>query len=82
MTCARPNRALVELPDWRPGDAIVFDVAALVDGIDFEGDPAHCLGDRTVTSCRIVLANLGIDPDSGEAIGTGAAFRSRDGRTQ
>ena len=72
--CSRGNRARISLRDWAPGRPVIVDIERLIDGLDIEAGPDHCLGDPESESCRRVLAGLGIDPASGVAGSSSVAF--------
>ncbi len=64
--CSRPNLVLVELPDFRPGDKVLFDFEALVAAVDIEdATPTDCSSGPGEEACREPFAVYGLDFDSG-----------------
>lgn len=61
--CENPNRSEIEL-DWTPGNAVVFDIDALLDGLDVyentEGTSELCMSDPDDTDCEVIHTALGV----------------------
>jgi len=77
--CRFPNRILVELPDFVPGEnGVQIDLAALVAGIDLDDGKANdCSSGPAEASCNAPFAALGIDFDTGEQSGLQSVFSLR-----
>jgi uncharacterized repeat protein (TIGR04052 family) len=78
-SCTHPNRPEVELDGADPygSTPIVFDVAALYQGVDLDkngGGPPGCMAGADDPDCAGVFANLGL-PFSESPGGDGRAFR-------
>jgi uncharacterized repeat protein (TIGR04052 family) len=74
--CAAANRPVVELDDFDPAsDRVIVDVARLL-GPSLLGDGVHwsCESGPDEVHCRVVFAELGLDFDSGESLGSAPAF--------
>jgi uncharacterized repeat protein (TIGR04052 family) len=69
-SCARPNRAEVELEDFDPlSDSIIADLGSLLADSDVtsntEGTPPGCMSDSSDPECDPIFANLGISREDG-----------------
>jgi uncharacterized repeat protein (TIGR04052 family) len=69
VSCARPNRAEVELASFDPErDKIVLDYAQLVAGValdDDQGGESGCMASESDPECQSIFGRLGVDPVSG-----------------
>ncbi len=78
VSCDNANRPEVTLPDFDPAtDTIVLDYAALVAGEDLqvdEGGKPGCMSFPGDMDCPALFENLGLDYDTGEAVGDQAVF--------
>lgn len=78
--CGQENVAEIALDGWDPtGDAVVFDVAALYQGVDAdvnqEASAPGCMSEPTDGDCAPMFANLGlpfVEAPAGEQIAFGA----------
>lgn len=74
--CQRPNRARIELPNWRPGDAIVMDLDQLLHGVKIDRQTAaHCQAQVDNPACRAIAENLGLNPETGVTENAQRVFR-------
>lgn len=69
VSCARPNRAEIELADFDPAqDKIVLDYAQLVAKVALDADQGGepgCMANAGDPECQSVFEQLGLDPQSG-----------------
>jgi uncharacterized repeat protein (TIGR04052 family) len=67
--CARPNVVDVDIP-FRPGEAVVLDLAALLAGSDFAGASADvgCMSDPVDAECAPLFERLGLRGDSPQEV--------------
>lgn len=63
--CAAPNRALVTLADWVPGDKIEVKLDALLAGVTIDDSARHCLAATSNPACIAIARNLGLKPETG-----------------
>ena len=75
--CRAPNRVLVELDDFRPGeDSVGVDLAALVDQVTLQdGVATDCSSGPGEAACVAPFAALGLDHAAGTAAGRQRVFR-------
>lgn len=74
--CRFPNRVLVSLPDYRPGDRVVVDLAALAAAVELgDGIPTDCSSGPAETSCRAPFAVVGLDFASGDRLSVQRLFQ-------
>ncbi|MEM7247740.1 MAG: MbnP family copper-binding protein [Acidobacteriota bacterium] len=72
--CGRANRPEIALDGFRPGMRVVLDAASLLDSREGSDKPG-CMSELDDPECERPFAALGLDPATGEAAGTQAAFR-------
>ncbi len=64
--CTLPNRLLIGLPEFEPGDTVVFDFAPLIAAIDVgDATATSCASGPAEESCREAFAVYGLDFDTG-----------------
>lgn len=74
--CAHANLPRVVLPDFMPGDGIVFDLAPLAAAADLaDGTPTDCSSGPAESACAAPFRVLGLDFASGETTGTPGVVR-------
>ena len=78
--CDAPNRVLVDLPEFVPGQhRVAFDFAELLAGVDLDDKHlSDCSSGPAEMSCREPFAALGLDLDDGQRQSTQRVFRSRE----
>lgn len=73
VSCARPNRAAVELADFDPAaHKVVLDIAALLQGSDIQqdlGSAPGCMSGVADPECAAIFAKLGLDLNAGTPLG-------------
>ncbi len=79
VTCARANRATVELTGFDPTSTpVVVDIESLVSGIAIEANttdtPPGCMSGPTDPDCPAAFDALGIDFTTGASVGTQSLF--------
>ena len=75
--CRFPNRAQINVHDYRPGDKIVFDFAPFIDSVDVsDGQPTDCSSGPAEEACRGPFRVLGLDFDHGEPMLPSSLFRA------
>jgi uncharacterized repeat protein (TIGR04052 family) len=77
--CRAPNRPLVELAAFIPGDDVVeVDLQQLVQRIDLtDGSPSDCSSGPAESECKMPFQALGLDFATGKAAGVAALFRAQ-----
>lgn len=77
--CRFPNRILVELPDFVPGEnGVQIDLAALLAGTDLDdGQASNCSSGPAEAACNAPFAALGIDFETGEQSASQRVFSIR-----
>lgn len=77
--CRFPNRILVELPGFVPGEnGVGIDLAALLEGTDLDdGQADDCSSGPAEDSCNAPFAALGIDFATGQQSGSQSVFSVR-----
>ena len=74
--CRFPNRVTVELPDWAPGDPVLFDFDALLAVVDTgDGEPGDCSSGPAEEACRAPFLAFGLDFETGASTGEQRLFR-------
>ena len=74
--CRYPNRMLVFLRDYRPGEKVIFDLNELSLVADLtDSTPTDCSSGPSEESCRPAFTRLGLDSETGEALGNGSPWR-------
>ncbi len=64
--CSYPNRMAVGLPDYAPGDIVVFDFEPLLGAVDVsDGAPTDCSSGPAEEECREPFRAYGLDFGSG-----------------
>ena len=78
-SCNAPNRPLVELPAFLPGeDAVEVDLQQLVREIDLtDGSPTDCSSGPAESACNMPFKALGLDFATGATGGAASVFRKR-----
>jgi uncharacterized repeat protein (TIGR04052 family) len=78
-SCSAPNRPLVELPAFEPGeDAVEVDLQQLVREIDLgDGSPTDCSSGPAESACEMPFKALGLDFATGANGHAAAVFRRR-----
>jgi uncharacterized repeat protein (TIGR04052 family) len=78
-SCSAPNRPLVELTAFVPGeDAVEVDLQQLVREIDLaDGSPTDCSSGPAESECEMPFQALGLDFATGETGGAASIFRKR-----
>lgn len=73
--CARPNRAVISIPDFVPGTKqyVRVNLSALLAGVDTE-KLAGCMGQLSEPDCAVIYKNLGLDPERGEPVAETTVF--------
>ncbi|MGI9220549.1 MAG: MbnP family copper-binding protein [Woeseiaceae bacterium] len=76
--CNAPNRAEIRLSEFRPGDTINIDLAALAgDGALTDGEASDCSSGPAETDCANAFAALGLVHATGDAASAQQVFSLR-----
>lgn len=75
-SCARPNRALIEVDNFAPGKAVDIDLTMLVQAPK-ENAALSCMSDVDSGSCREPFRLIGIDLATGAALPRQLLFKVR-----
>lgn len=74
--CERPNRMIVDLPDFEPGDVVQFNFDVFADAADLtDGTISSCSSGPAEASCGALFTPLGLHFDDGSTQGVISAFR-------
>jgi uncharacterized repeat protein (TIGR04052 family) len=77
--CGSANRPLVVLDDFEPDrDQVVFDLGLLFRATDLDdGKRSECMSGPANQQCADPFRQLGISMETGQSVGTAAAFKAR-----
>jgi uncharacterized repeat protein (TIGR04052 family) len=75
-SCARPNRAEIEIDGFRLGDSVDIDLDALIGGGN-AGKTASCMSEPDDDGCAELFAAVGIDLATGKELPAQSLFQAR-----